>query len=283
MVHFTILLARANGYLRRAAWYGPDLAVGREVEEGFALDGQKFDKLARAFATGTDRRTLLKIFVASAAAVAGTKFVAPAGVLAQDCPGDGSPGSCCFDDSECTQGFCVIQGSVGAAGICACTETGLGDPWLGCACLGGTASPCGDSGYECCGATVEDQNGVCGDVCIDPVCSDPDTSCEETGCCTEGECGANGWCTACYSGTEDPCGGINEAFGANYICCTAKGAALGAIGYCTEEALCISETPNTGSGTAADSSTWIAPAAAIGAAAAVMAYKSRETKADTEA
>jgi hypothetical protein len=118
---------------------------------------------------------------------------------------------------------------------------------------------------------------------VDPVCSEPDTSCEESGCCTVGECGANGWCTACYSGTADPCGGINEAFGADYICCTAEGAAPGAVGYCTEADLCVSDTPNTGAGSTADTSSWIAPAAAVGAAAAVLAYKSRESKVDSEA
>jgi hypothetical protein len=98
-----------------------------------------------------------------------------------------------------------------------------------------------------------------------------------------GTCGANGWCTACYSGTADPCGGINEAFGADYICCTEEGAAPGAVGYCTEADLCVEEPPVVGAGTTAETSNWIAPAAAVGAAAAVLAYKSRESKVDSEA
>lgn len=249
------------------------------------MDGQRFDKITRAFATGVDRRSLLKLFGgATIATVAGVSVTRAGGVLAQDCPGDGTPGSCCLSDDDCGSGiFCVIQGDVGAAGICACTESGLGDPWAGCACTSGTESPCGDSGYECCGADTPGGTGSCQEVCSAEVCSEPDTSCEGTGCCTVGECGANGWCTACYSGTEDACAGINETFGASYICCTAAGSAPGSVGYCTEEALCVSETPNTGSGTAADSNDWIAPAAAVGAAAALLAYKSRQHKAETEA
>jgi hypothetical protein len=245
------------------------------------LDGSKFDKLTRAFATGTDRRTLLKMLgSATVAGVAGVKLAAPAGVFAQ---GTVAPGGVCTEDTDCTQGFCVIQGDPGAEGICACTESGLGDPWAGCVCTSGTQDPCGDSGYECCGAETEGGDGTCAAECEAELCSPVGESCEGTGCCVEGECGANGWCTGCYSGTEDPCAGINEAFEANYICCTAAGAAEGALGYCTEESLCVTETPNTGSGDAVDAQSWIAPAAAIGAAAAVMAYKSRESKADTRA
>jgi hypothetical protein len=244
------------------------------------MDGQRFDRLARAFASGTDRRTLLKLFGgASVAAVGGVKVATPGRVFAQ---GTVPPGGVCSQDEDCEQGFCVIQGDPGAEGICACTESGLGDPWLGCACIGGTEAPCGDSSYECCGATEGNESGVCAASC-EPVCSELGTSCEETGCCVEGECGANGWCTGCYSGTQDPCAGINEAFGANYICCTAADAAPGAIGYCTEEALCVTDMSNTGSGMTSDANTWVAPAAAIGAAAAVLAYKTREARAETEA
>ena len=93
------------------------------------MDGSKFDKLTRAFATGTDRRTLLKMLgSATVAGVAGVKLAAPAGVFAQ---GTVAPGGVCTEDTDCTQGFCVIQGDPGAEGICACTESGLGDPWAG--------------------------------------------------------------------------------------------------------------------------------------------------------
>ena len=50
------------------------------------MDGQKFDKLTRAFAAGTDRRTLLKLLGgATAAGVAGLTVAKPLGVFAQ-CP-----------------------------------------------------------------------------------------------------------------------------------------------------------------------------------------------------
>ena len=49
------------------------------------------------------------------------------------------------------------------------------------------------------------------------------------------------------------------------------------------EDACVVEPPNTGAGTSADTSNWIAPAAAIGAAAAVMAFKGRDKKSENEA
>ena len=46
------------------------------------MDGQKFDKLTRAFAAGTDRRTLLKIFGgATVAGVAGLTVARPSWFL----------------------------------------------------------------------------------------------------------------------------------------------------------------------------------------------------------
>jgi hypothetical protein len=121
--------------------------------------------------------------------------------------------------------------------------------------------------------------------CYPPVdeCSPLQTSCADTDCCAEGtDCGANQWCNACYSGTQDPCGGINEAFDADYICCTYGDTTPGAIGWCMAESDCIVEPPNTGAGTTSDASNWIVPAAAIGAAAAVIAYKSRERETSGE-
>lgn len=245
------------------------------------MDGQKFDTLTRALAGGTSRRSLLKLFGgATVAGVAGVTVARPLGVVAQDdCPGDGTPGSCCFSADDCDTEFCVIQGDVGAAGICACTSSGLGEPWLGCGCTTGTMDPCGDSNLLCCATGDTDGGpGICGESCDAPEgCSELQTMCEDTNCCAEGTtCGANGWCNGCYSGTEDPCGPYNEAFGADYICCTFGNAADGAVGYCVAQDECVVAPPNTGSGsTAGDVSSWIAPAAVVGAAAVALAYKNR--------
>lgn len=251
------------------------------------MDGHKFDTLTRAFATGTNRRSLLKLFGgATAAGVAGVALSGPARVFAQDCTGDGSPGACCMTVDDCNDGlYCVIQGDVGAQGLCACTQSGIGDPWLGCVCTAGTQNPCGDSNNLCCGADTPGGEGTCAAQCDEPTeCSALQTMCEDTDCCAEGTtCGANGWCYGCYSGTEDPCGPYAAAFGGNFICCTYGDDREGAVGYCVTQDECVVAPPNTGAGTTADTSTWIAPAAAIGAAAAVMAFKGRDKKSETEA
>jgi hypothetical protein len=72
------------------------------------MDGQKFDKLTRAFAAGTDRRTLLKIFGgATVAGVAGMTVAKPLGVFAQ---GGVQPGGECGSDEDCAQGSCSEEG-----------------------------------------------------------------------------------------------------------------------------------------------------------------------------
>ncbi len=84
------------------------------------------------------------------------------------------------------------------------------------------------------------------------------------------------------SGTEDPCGYFNYTYDLDYICCT-YGGDPGSTGTCVAESTCVVEPPNTGAGTTADSSNWIAPVAVVGAAAAVLAYKGRENKVENEA
>lgn len=246
------------------------------------MDGQKFDKLTRAFASGTDRRTLLKVFGgASVAAVAGVKLAAPSAVFAQ---GSVQPGGECTSDDDCAVGTCSDQG------ICYCEDPSR--PVIGCPCTTGTEDPCYGTTAVCCANEVDPAAGANGTCVSDSVGCDPtgetcdalQTMCESTGCCAEDtECGANGWCYGCYSGTEDPCGAYNEAFGADYICCTYGSTVVGAVGYCVAESECVVAPPNTGSGPITTSNSWMAPAAAIGAAAAVLAYKSREDKAENEA
>ena len=246
------------------------------------MDGQKFDRLARAFASGTDRRTLLKIFGgATVAGVAGMTFARPMGVFAQGA----EPGGECTTDDDCAEGSCYVA-TEGEPGVCYCEDPSR--PWVGCGCNVGTQSPCGGGTMLCCPYTSDPgSDGVCvhDSVGCEPTgtCSEPGENCEQTGCCTVGSCSDSGWCTGCISGTQGACAALSEAIGADFICCTAADSAPGAVGYCTEEDLCVSEEPNTGAGTTAETSTWIAPAAAIGAAAAVLAYKSRESKADIEA
>jgi hypothetical protein len=177
------------------------------------MDGQKFDKIARAFATGTDRRTLLKIFGgATVAGVAGVAITNVHGAFAQE--GD---------------------------------ECNLGE-----------LNPCGENTLVCC--ATEDSYGTPGG----------------QGVCTSGMTGCQA-SDVCQSGTNDACGFFNFTFDLDYVCC-ANGDP-GSQGTCVAGP-CL---PNTGAGTTSDTSNWIAPAAAIGAAAAVMAYKGREKKAETEA
>jgi hypothetical protein len=244
------------------------------------MDGQQFDRLTRAFASGTSRRTLLKLFGGSMVATAAGATVFRADqVAAQGGPGD----PCAPGSLVCAEGLlCAAE----QEGVCYCEDPS--EPWLGCACTTGTPNPCGDTTLLCCADT--EGTGVPGTCTSASVgceprgeCSELQTSCEASGCCAEGtDCGANGWCNACYSGSPDPCGGINEAFGADYICCTYGDKTPGAIGWCTAADECVVEPPNTGTGTAADDHL-IAPAVAIGAAAAVLAWKSRTQPEDGEA
>jgi hypothetical protein len=244
------------------------------------MDGQRFDRWTRAFATERSRRSLLKLFGGGALAVAGTAVIRMEHVGAQG----GGPGDPCAPGAlTCAEGLlCAAE----QEGVCYCQDPT--EPWLGCACTTGTVNPCGDTTLLCC-ADAEGTGvpGTCtpASVGCEPQgeCSELQTICDATGCCAEGtDCGANGWCNACYSGTADPCGGINEAFGADYICCTYGDTTVGAIGWCMAQDECIVKPPDTGVGTAA-SDGLIAPVAAIGAAAALLAWKSRETPADTDA
>ncbi len=217
------------------------------------MDGQKFDKLTRAFAVGTDRRTLLKIFGgATVAGVAGVIVTNPGRVLAA------GPGEACATNADCTQGTCDPT-----ALICYCDDPAR--PWVGCACNTGDQGICDGRADLCCTSSPDDPPGSPGE-CISPMIGACQYPVDDS----------------CISGTEGACDAYNEANDTDYICCT-YGGANGAAGTCVAEDACVVEPPNTGAGTSADTSNWIAPAAAIGAAAAVMAFKGRDKKSETEA
>jgi hypothetical protein len=185
------------------------------------MDGQKFDKLTRAFAGGTDRRSLLKIFGgATLAGVAGVSVARIEPVFAQ----------------------AQAEGAV---------------------CNVGTENPCGDNTLVCC--ATEATYGTAG---AQGVCTSGMTGCQAS--------------DVCISGTEDECGFYNYTYNRDYICCTFGGDA-GSQGTCVAPDDCVVKPPDTGAGMTSDTSNWIAPAAALGAAAAVMAYKSREKKGESEA
>jgi hypothetical protein len=175
------------------------------------MDGQRFDRWTRAFATERSRRSLLKLFGGGALAVAGTAVIRMEHVGAQG----GGPGDPCAPGAlTCAEGLlCAAE----QEGVCYCEDPT--EPWLGCACT---------------------------------------------------------------TGELNPCGGISEAFGADYICCTYGDTTIGAIGWCMAQDECTVKPPDTGTGSAA-SDRLIAPVAALGAAAAVLAWKSRATSTDTDA
>lgn len=179
------------------------------------MDGQRFDKLTRTFATGANRRTFLKIFGgATVAGAAGLSLVQIRPAAAQE----------------------------------------------GDTCSTGTQSPCGDTTLVCC--ATRDSYGIPGG---EGVCTSGMTGCQASDVCT--------------SGTEDPCGFFNATYDLDYICCN-WGGAPGSEGTCVAEDTCVSSPPNTGAGVTVGSDSWIAPAVAVGAAAAVIAYKGRGQKSE---
>jgi len=242
------------------------------------MDDLKFDSLTRALASGTNRRALLKLLGgATLAGMAGVSVTRPNPASAQ---GTLLPGDICESNDQCLYEQC--SAATEGEAICNCGQPER--PWIGCPCITGTEEVCGGGTPICCTSSADDPPGTEGTCisgmaeCFPPVneCSALQTSCDATGCCAEDtECGANGFCYGCYSGTEDPCGPFNEAYGADYICCTYGNTAIGAVGYCVAESACVVAPPNTGASTTTNSN-WIAPAAAIGAAATVIAFKSRK-------
>ena len=182
------------------------------------MDGQKFDKLTRSLATGTSRRTLMKL-------LGGATIAGVAGVAVTKAPA-------------------------------AYAQAGTG-------CTLGTEEPCGDDTLVCC-ATAESY-GTPGGA---QICTSGMTGCQAS--------------DECVTGTDNTCGFFNFTYDLDYVCCN-YGGAPGSAGTCVAESTCVVKPPDTGAGTSSDTSNWIAPAAAIGAAAAVLAYKSRENKVENEA
>lgn len=238
------------------------------------MDGQRFDSLTRAFAASTDRRRLFKFFGSAAIASAiGISVSGSRTALAQG--GTAGPGDPCTVDDDCAQGSCSAATET-ESGVCYCDDPDR--PVIGCTCVDSDSTACGGRADLCCRGTCVSPMVTCAENC-----SEPGTSCADTGCCTAGECTEEGWCFGCYSGTEDPCGGLNAEFGLDYICCTFGDETPGIVGRCLPETSCIVEPPNTGTGTIDNSGTWIAPATAIGVAAAVVAYKGRANNTEKEA
>jgi hypothetical protein len=147
-------------------------------------------------------------------------------------------------------------------GVCYCED--IDRPEIGCPCITGTQDPCYGSSAVCCANEVAAGAGA------DGTCVSDSVGCEPIVVDT------------CQSGTQDACAAYNEAYGVDYICCT-FGEAPGSTGTCVAESTCVEKPPVVGAGTTTDANSWIAPAAAVGAAAAVLAYRSREKKSENEA
>lgn len=237
------------------------------------MDGQRFDSLTRAFASRTDRRKLFKrVGGATLAGAAGISVTHTSAVRAEG--GTVGPGGECTVDDDCAQGSCSASAE-NQPGICYCLDPDR--PVIGCACSETDPEACEGRPDICCGGS-----------CISPMatctanCPPPGTQCREDGCCYVGACSDDGWCIGCIGGSEYNCAALSEALGADFECCT-YGNPPGSEGTCVPDGTCVVQPPNTGSGIAARRPSWIAPAAAVGAAAVVAAVKGRSPSAEHKA
>jgi len=210
------------------------------------------------------------------------------------------PGGTCESNADCCVGKCDLN-----AGICYCSDPARPD--VGCPCQPGDSSACGGQPDLCC------TNGTCASPsvgCQQPECKNAGDTCSADGDCCSGKCSDQGVCycsdparplvgCACTTGTENPCGD------SSLVCCANEGSAPGGPGTCTPSSVgceqpqplpppptqpakagtaAVSSLPATGSGAGGDGSGWIAPAAVIGAGAAlVAAHKLRQPASQTEA
>ncbi|CAN5890624.1 hypothetical protein BH24CHL4_BH24CHL4_04460 [soil metagenome] len=197
------------------------------------MDGQRFDRLTRALASGGSRRDALKALLGlTGAAAAAIVAARTAGARTTDsririptpappvscatgappCSGacclEGQPccnGACC--EGSCTNGACCPSGSVECAG--GCCETGA--VCCGTICCQ-DAGHCSPRGTHCCSPATE----VCGEDCCGP---------DQT--CCDGEC-CDGFCYG-----EELCCPTGRIFcEATGVCCEAGQQCCGAAGCC---------------------------------------------------
>jgi hypothetical protein len=255
------------------------------------MDGQQFDRIARALGSGRSRRSVVKGLAAGVfGLVAGTKAMeqAAAGVQCisdgQACSPSGEGGSSCCEGyscaayvgdtytcqaivtcswwgEDCTENECCDGFVCSSAGTCA-NEVG--------ACAGGYER-CeyqeGDVYVTCCDGLICEETGK-GQLCL--YCAPQGVSCEYDSCCSGLVCGEDLICA------PPP------------VLCAAEGTSCAELACCDtltclDTAICgypvgpepkpeipVVKLPDTGAGTNSNGSEWLIPAA-LGAAAAAVA------------
>ena len=204
-------------------------AIWRGTE---GMDGERFDRMARAFAAGSSRRRLLR---ASPGIVGALGLARHATVDVVAGPVLRGPGEICRKDGECVSGT-TCKANASGRKVCACaagTEAcGKGCIPAGACCDHSDCHACGcmrcdPSTHTCvqgCDAAAGEScvNGVCVDVChpgeklcshAGALCAGNGCTCAEQGkecldCCCEGQ-------FDCTCGTGETCGGT-----AYRCCCT---------------------------------------------------------------
>ncbi len=194
--------------------------IGGEAPD---MDGQRFDRLTRALATGTSRRTILKgLLGAGGAAVSGSVVAdqADARVIGArpTVPPAQQPSGCQLPNQLCG-GECCGPGLCKSNHCCSSpTHTWCGDRcWPESQCTS-SGIPCSD-GQKVCGSTCCPANASCARSGNSDICCNPDSGqapcgfeccataaqCCDRECCPDGSvCIGNGYCCP----FEQMCGGI---------------------------------------------------------------------------